>query len=77
MSLRDGLLKYQKRYQSLLDEKAKLIENIDKKFAIKAMEDGEENRPSIEQEKNERIQEVEHKFKEVIDMLVQNYSTNV
>ena len=77
MSLRDGLLKYQKRYQSLLDEKAKLIENIDKKFAIKAMEDGEENRLSIEQEKNERIQEVEHKFKEVIDMLVQNYSTNV
>lgn len=41
------------------------------------MEEGEENRDNIEHEKNDRIKEVEHKFKEVIDMLVQNYSTNV
>lgn len=76
MNLRDGLLKYQKHYQSLLDEKAKHLEKLDKKFAIKAMEE-DENKESIEQEKQQRIQEVEQKFGEVIDMLVQNYSAHM
>lgn len=61
----------------MLDEKAKLIENIDKKYAIKTMEEGEGSRAINEQEKQQRIQEVEHKFKEIIDMLVENYSSNM
>lgn len=61
----------------MLDEKAKLIENIDKKYAIKTMEEGEGSRAMNEQEKQQRIQEVEHKFKEIIDMLVENYSSNM
>ena len=71
------MLKYQKHYQSLLDEKAKLIENIDKKYAIKLMEEGDAQKQSIDQEKRERIQEVEQKFNEVIEMVVQNYSDNM
>lgn len=72
--MRDGLLKYQKYYQSLLDEKAKLIENIDKKFAIRIMEEGEEKRVELESEKKNRVEEIDVKFQEVIDMLVANYS---
>jgi hypothetical protein len=74
LNLRDGLLKYEKHYQSLLDEKAKLIEDMDKKYAIKVMEEGEENRVQIENEKKERVEEIDIKFQEVIDMLVANYS---
>lgn len=70
------MLKYQKYYQSLLDEKAKLLEKIDKKFAIKLME-GEESKDYIEQEKQQRIQEIDHKFEEVISMLVQSYSAHM
>mmetsp|Transcript_28986 Transcript_28986/g.33098 ORF Transcript_28986/g.33098 Transcript_28986/m.33098 type:complete len:205 (-) Transcript_28986:227-841(-) len=76
LNLRDGLLKYQKYYQSLLDEKAKLLEKVDKKFAIKLME-GEESKDYIEQEKQQRIQEIDHKFEEVISMLVQSYSAHI
>jgi hypothetical protein len=77
LNLRDGLLKYEKHYQSLLDEKAKLIEDMDKKYAIKVMEEGEENRVQIENEKKERVEEIGIKFQEVIDMLVANYSDAV
>jgi len=77
LNLRDGLLKYQKYYQSLLDEKAKVIEDIDRKYSIKIMEEGDISKDALENEKQHRIQEVENKFQEVIDMLVQNYSNAV
>lgn len=77
LNLREGLLKYQKHYQSLLDEKAKLVENIDKKYAIKVREADAVARPAIEQDKKERVEEIEYKFQEVIDMLLQNYSANM
>lgn len=77
MKLRDGLLKYQKHYQALLDEKAKVIENIDKKFAIRQMEEDDNQKEAIEVQKQERVQEAEHKFNEVIEMLVQSYSDNM
>ena len=77
LNLREGLLKYQKHYQSLLDEKAKLVENIDKKYVIKVREADAVARPAIEQDKKERVEEIEYKFQEVIDMLLQNYSANM
>ncbi|CAI2369745.1 unnamed protein product [Moneuplotes crassus] len=77
LNLREGLLKYQKYYQTLLDEKSKLIEDIDKKFAIKLMEEGEAFQATLESEKQQSITECEGKFREVIDMLVQNYSNAV
>ena len=76
LNLREGLLKYQKHYQSLLDEKARVLENVDKKFAIKHMEQ-EMSQEQIEKAKKEHIEEVEQKFSEVIDMLIQSYSENV
>ena len=39
------------------------------------MEEGERRKESIENEKKQRILEIEQKFEEIIDMLVQNYST--
>lgn len=69
-------MKYQKHYQSLLDEKAKHLENLDKKFAIRVMEEAE-NKDGIEVEKQQRVVEIEQKFAEVIDMLVQNYSAHM
>ncbi|CAI2370284.1 unnamed protein product [Moneuplotes crassus] len=77
LNLREGLLKYQKYYQSLLDEKSKLIEDIDKKFAIKLMEEGDGSKENIEIAKQAQVTECEGKFKEVIDMLVQNYSNAI
>lgn len=41
------------------------------------MEEGEENKESVRAEKEERINELEHKFQEIIDMLIENYSTNM
>ena len=76
LNLREGLLKYQKHYQSLLDEKARVLEDVDKKFAIKHMEQ-EMSQEQIEKAKKEHIEEVEQKFSEVIDMLIQSYSENV
>jgi flagellar motor switch/type III secretory pathway protein FliN len=76
LNLREGLLKYQKYYQYLLDEKAKVIEDLDKKFAIKFRGENA-NKEQIELVKAERLKEVEFKFQEVIDLLIENYSTNV
>lgn len=38
------------------------------------MEEGEESRVQLENEKKIRVEEIEIKFQEVIDMLVANYS---
>ena len=75
LNLRDGLLNYQKHYQTLLDEKAKLVENLDIKFVMKTKEEGQ-SKEDVEIKKKERIREVEQKFEEVIDMLAQGYSAH-
>lgn len=41
------------------------------------MEEGEEMKEEIMHEKQLRIEEIEQKFAEVIDMLVENYSTHM
>lgn len=51
-----------------------MIEDIDKKFAIKLMEEGDASKENLEVAKQAQVTECEGKFKEVIDMLVQNYS---
>lgn len=38
------------------------------------MEEGEEKRVELESEKKNRVEEIDVKFQEVIDMLVANYS---
>lgn len=53
-----------------------MLESIDKKYAIKIMEEGEEFRKPIESEKQERIKETDFKFNEVIEMLVQSYNSH-
>jgi len=73
LNLREGLLKYQKHYESLLEEKSKMLDKLDKKYAIKLMDEGDHQKKSIEHEKKERQNEIEYKFGEVIDMLVQSY----
>lgn len=74
MNLREGLLKYQKHYESLLEEKSKILDNIDKRFAIKLVEQGNDAKAEIDRLKKEHREEIEYKFEEVIDMLVQSYS---
>ena len=63
-------------YQTLLDEKAKLVENLDIKFVMKTKEEGQ-SKEDVEIKKKEQIREVEQKFEEVIDMLAQGYSAHM
>ena len=53
-----------------------MLDEIDRKFSIKLMEEGDENKLQIDQEKKFRIEEIDYKFTEVIDMLVQSYTRN-
>ena len=65
-----------KHYQTLLDEKTKLVENLDKKLVMKTKEEGQ-SKEDVEIKKKERIREIEQKFEEVVDMLAQGYSAHM